>query len=204
MTDKPCPVCGAEEWILAEYSYDSPDRYDGTSEYLCNSCGTRWGRWSGKVLAEGESEPRYGIRKAPVDGLREKVAALQHEQWSGWMEYLFSKCLQSAKGTGEDVVIPSEFAQLWVRQMQTPYMELPDNEKESDRIEADKYLPIITSEKLALLERIEKHKIDGNYEVTFAFDTFGSLANEKLIEMIGGIMSEVTTIRNELKGKGEG
>lgn len=26
------------------------------------------------------------------DKLREKLAELCHKQWSGWMEYLFSKC----------------------------------------------------------------------------------------------------------------
>lgn len=34
--------------------------YDGVSEWICPDCGRREGRWTGKVLGEGEIEPRYG------------------------------------------------------------------------------------------------------------------------------------------------
>lgn len=34
--------------------------YDGVSEWRCPDCGRREGRWSGKVLGEGEFEERYG------------------------------------------------------------------------------------------------------------------------------------------------
>lgn len=43
-----------------EYWYNSPNRYDGVSEWRCEKCGIRIGRWSGKELAEGEEEKRYG------------------------------------------------------------------------------------------------------------------------------------------------
>jgi hypothetical protein len=46
--------------IGVEYSHGSPQRYDGVSEYMCPSCGRREGRWTGKVLAEGEEELRFG------------------------------------------------------------------------------------------------------------------------------------------------
>lgn len=58
---KGCPDCGGE-MIAVEYGYGHPHRYDGVSEYACTTrgCGARFGRWSGKRLADGESEPRYG------------------------------------------------------------------------------------------------------------------------------------------------
>ncbi len=34
--------------------------YDGVSEWLCPDCGVRVGRWSGRVLSDGETEQRYG------------------------------------------------------------------------------------------------------------------------------------------------
>lgn len=34
--------------------------FDGISEWMCPVCGRREGRWTGKVLGEGETEPRYG------------------------------------------------------------------------------------------------------------------------------------------------
>lgn len=58
-----CKKCGSENIIMVEYSWDSPDHYDGVSEIRCNDCKARIGRWSGKELAEGEIEKRYGISK---------------------------------------------------------------------------------------------------------------------------------------------
>ena len=46
--------------IGVEYAYGHKDRYDGVSEWRCPDCGVRVGRWSGRVLADGETEPRYG------------------------------------------------------------------------------------------------------------------------------------------------
>ncbi len=39
---------------------DSRYRYDGVSEWRCSICLKRYGRWTGKVLKEGEFEKRYG------------------------------------------------------------------------------------------------------------------------------------------------
>lgn len=39
-----------------EYLYG----YDGVSEWQCLNCGARYGRWSGKLLAEGETEKMFG------------------------------------------------------------------------------------------------------------------------------------------------
>ena len=69
--------------------------------------------------------------------MREKLAALAHSQWSGWMKYLFSKSIEQSNGS---VLIPAWAADRWKRQMNTPYDELPEEEKESDRTEADKML----------------------------------------------------------------
>jgi hypothetical protein len=80
--------------------------------------------------------------------LRETLADLQHKQWSGWMNYLFGKCEHGTHDGFEDgsLVIPAWAVERWKRQAATPYFDLPDNEKESDRIEADKYLPLIDQE----------------------------------------------------------
>jgi len=54
-----CPEC-KEHMIGVEYWYTSPNRYDGVSEWMCLPCDIRIGRWSGKRLAEGEEEKRFG------------------------------------------------------------------------------------------------------------------------------------------------
>ncbi len=71
--------------------------------------------------------------------LREKLAELAHEQWSNWMEYLFSKSVSKAGGA---CMIPSWAVKRWKRQMKTSYCDLPEEEKDSDREEADKFLEI--------------------------------------------------------------
>lgn len=55
-----CAACGNTEGLTyQEYPYGDRCHYDGTSEYHC-PCGARTGRWSGKVLKDGEAEPPSG------------------------------------------------------------------------------------------------------------------------------------------------
>lgn len=63
MEKEKCKKCGSENILMVEYSWDSPEHYDGISEIRCNDCGVRIGRWSGKELAEGEVEKRHGRDK---------------------------------------------------------------------------------------------------------------------------------------------
>ena len=72
--------------------------------------------------------------------LREKLAELAHDQWSGWMRYLFSTGEFNDDGTW---IMPSWAVSRWVKQMETPYIKLIKGEQESDRKEADKFLGII-------------------------------------------------------------
>jgi hypothetical protein len=60
---KTCPDCGGP-MMGVEYGYGDPHRYDGISEWRCESesCGVRIGRWSGKRLKPGEAELRFGGR----------------------------------------------------------------------------------------------------------------------------------------------
>jgi hypothetical protein len=74
--------------------------------------------------------------------IREALAAVAHSQWSGWMRYMFEKCVP-VPGKDGGLYIPKEFVERWTRQMQTPYDDLPENEKESDRTEADMVLAVL-------------------------------------------------------------
>lgn len=53
-----CPDCKAQ-MVAVQYCMTTED-YDGISEYACDACGVRIGRWTGNRLATGELEPRYG------------------------------------------------------------------------------------------------------------------------------------------------
>lgn len=54
-----CLKCNGQI-IGVEYHGLDPYHYDGISEWECAKCGSRWGRWSGRELAEGEKEPPRG------------------------------------------------------------------------------------------------------------------------------------------------
>ncbi len=68
---------------------------------------------------------------------REALAEYAHAAWSGWMHYLFSKC--------DGSVIPPWAVERWKRQAATAYPDLPEEEKDSDRAEADKILQHFTA-----------------------------------------------------------
>ena len=88
-------------------------------------------------------------RRAPAipPDVRERLADYAHEAWSGWMRYIFSKGqtrqISIDGGTQTFWLMPAEFFHRWQRQMKTPYAELPESEKASDRKEADEILTII-------------------------------------------------------------
>ncbi|MCF7865312.1 MAG: hypothetical protein K9M11_02295 [Candidatus Pacebacteria bacterium] len=63
MEKQTCKKCKSENIIMVQYVPGTPDAYDGVSEILCNDCKVRIGRWSGKELADRETEPKYGVKK---------------------------------------------------------------------------------------------------------------------------------------------
>jgi hypothetical protein len=75
--------------------------------------------------------------------LQEELAALCHDQWSGWMSYLFSKGTFNSDGT---FTLPQWAVERWVRQAHTPYAELSGTEKDSDRTEAAKFMVIFAAQ----------------------------------------------------------
>jgi hypothetical protein len=77
-----------------------------------------------------------------LDGLIDTLASVEHERWAHWQRYLHSKCVPQ-RLTG-DLLIPAELVKKWEKQIDTPYSELSELEKESDREQVRKYLPLIT------------------------------------------------------------
>ena len=75
------------------------------------------------------------------EDLREQLAAYAHDAaWSGWMSYMFGNGTFNADGTW---TMPAWAVDRWMCQMTTLYADLTEQEKNSDRDEADKMLQII-------------------------------------------------------------
>ena len=73
-------------------------------------------------------------RRRSKEEVLEVLADVQHDIWSHWMKYLFKQCERADNGW----VIPSDKVTHWVRQMNMPYAELSEREKDSDRDQAKK------------------------------------------------------------------
>ena len=76
-----------------------------------------------------------------LNELLETLAAIEHERWSHWQRYMHSKCIP--QGDDGALLIPAALVKQWERQMATPYSELTNKEKDSDREQVRKYLPLI-------------------------------------------------------------
>ena len=80
----------------------------------------------------------------PIDQAdREKVANLCHDQWSGWMRYIFDPNCSKQNADGSITIAPWAVDR-WKRQMKTAYADLSKEEKDSDRREADKFIGIFS------------------------------------------------------------
>jgi hypothetical protein len=76
-----------------------------------------------------------------LSGLLEALASIEHERWSHWQRYVHSKC--SPVGNEGALLIPGHLVKRWEEQIETPYTQLTEPEKESDREQVRKYLPLI-------------------------------------------------------------
>lgn len=56
---KLCPKCNTSMTGI-EYPYGNRNRYDGVSEWFCEECKLRLGRWSGNVLKDHDQELPFG------------------------------------------------------------------------------------------------------------------------------------------------
>ncbi len=98
---------------------------------------------------------------------KENLAKLEHTQWSHWMLYMYSLCSQDEEG---NYIIPKEKAERWLRQMNTKYKDLPEEEKQSDREWAQKALKAIEFEKLLKEEHEFGRELGANYILSVLLD----------------------------------
>jgi len=80
--------------------------------------------------------------EAVLEGLVERLAAIEHERWAHWQRYMHDKGRRQADGS---LVLPTELVSQWETQIATGYAELSEAEKESDREQVRRYLPTIAA-----------------------------------------------------------
>lgn len=104
---------------------------------LCLKCALAYTYESRTGLSAQDNDKR-------LDELRESLADYAHDAWAGWMEYLFAQCPKPTMESHDGYYLHLRaLYDRWHRQMGTPYKDLPESEKESDRVEADKMLAIV-------------------------------------------------------------
>lgn len=74
--------------------------------------------------------------------LIETLASEEHQKWSRWIRYIFSKCKQDKEG---NMIIPAYYVYSWIRKGTGNYNELEDNDKNHFKIEARNTLKIVNT-----------------------------------------------------------
>lgn len=72
--------------------------------------------------------------------LIEALADKEHASWAAWMAYLLGNLKRNDDGS---LTIPSSYVEAFQRQINTPYAEMTEAEKQLDRDEVEHILPII-------------------------------------------------------------
>jgi hypothetical protein len=99
--------------------------------------------------------------------LREKLAALEHDQWAHWSKHLLNFLGLTTEWV--DGTVEARFGakhgdrvDTWWTQIETPYDQLSEIEKDSDREWADKVLEVVNEhlryEQEMLIHRIMRYR----------------------------------------------
>jgi hypothetical protein len=88
---------------------------------------------------EGFQPPRPEDPDSPADV--EALASAHHESWAGWTRYMLDRIESDMSPTEAAVLRSLPCVKRWMRQMDTAYEDLPEEEKKSDRTEVAKHLP---------------------------------------------------------------
>jgi hypothetical protein len=70
------------------------------------------------------------------------LADIEHERWAHWQKYMHEKGERQPDGS---LLIPADLVAQWDRQIATPFAELSQDEKDSDRDQVQKYLPTVVA-----------------------------------------------------------
>lgn len=95
--------------------------------------------WDGRAVETEESDHNK-IRFEDGDVDLERMAHEVHQVWCNWMEHMFKEGYRDY--LNGPWIMDNEARRRWQRQMRTPYAQLTEGEKHSDRDIARRYLNI--------------------------------------------------------------
>lgn len=138
-------------------------------------------------------------------GLREDLAGLEHCQWQHWTAYFLSRLDPLLRRySGGRPPSPDELEAVladtarWRRQIETPYAELSDKEKDPNREWADKVLSLLgKAEKhdhLAVDVRLMENRctVDGCNKITVSVDEYRNGRPWRGLRLLGSCKSTRT------------
>ena len=117
-----------------------------------------------------------------IDKIIEELAELEHKRWSSWQRYCHDMILKN----GGKITSPYPFEQ-WERQIKTPYSELSEKEKESDRKEARNTLKIIKKYITQIRQETIRECIDSIKEFNYNLE---DLTTDDLVENLNKLKDE--------------
>jgi len=80
------------------------------------------------------------VVESRLNEILENLAALEHARWAHWQRYVHASGQNMPDGS---IIIPPILVHRWEAQISKTYSQLTESEKESDREQVRKYLPLI-------------------------------------------------------------
>ena len=90
-----------------------------------------------------------------MENLYEELASIEHQRWADWQKFMMTESFEimsnriSSEGEFVLLKIPTKYWKNWERQIKTPYSKLAEYDKDKDREQVDRYVPLI-------IERIKR------------------------------------------------
>ena len=91
-----------------------------------------------------------------IDDLMETLADIEHQRWADWQAWCHKILRENCPSPELEKVL-----ERWDKQIATPYKDLSEQEKQSDRDQVNRYLPIIYSLLMDVIGSAELEEVSG-------------------------------------------
>lgn len=129
----------------------------------------------------------------------EKCAQIEHIRWAKWQNYLYS--FMTWNNLIGAWTLPHDKKEYWQQQINTPYQQLSESEKESDRREVRSYMPLVShAVEEARLKGFEEGLVSSESSHTRSYEHGREQGcteeRERVRKMIEGILKSAQSLAN--------